>query len=467
MHNSKRFGVVQPGLEGSQNNNPNSIRIGERSICGVDGLLEVDPWSVDQLRREMREVTREGYEVTTGDHSDKAYEEPGRIRDVFNSLSSMDRELSLVKSRMIREGVGGIAVSKLTGGRAGYTAKQMFDDLEPTRNRLLFDSNKAHPWHDQRGRALALETIWNAFNLNTVGSSGEFNYMSGELDADFLEYTFGDNAPDFDGMSLPDAILKAEMDYSGKTEEEAADKAYSRIKKAREFVSAEVTPGFKDVVAYCTDGLGIRTRGVEVGSEIDQHVVGMIENSKKSPEEPFIMMSYGCGTARTIIDAAVTVKENGQIPKIILLDQDPMALAAAVQLAQKNGIDDSMIEIHCKQLFSKFGRPINLDKILNGRKLKVAEDSGLREYLPDGLYERVTKETWRHLDEGGLMSTGNMNLNRPQKEFLHGMMGWFPQVTMRTIKQGFALHEKAGVPKGRTRAKVTRDGVYTLYFSVK
>ena len=61
------------------------------------------------------------------------------------------------------------------------------------------------------------------------------------------------------------------------------------------------------------------------------------------------------------------------------------------------------------------------------------------------------------------MITGNMNVNRPQKEFLHGLMGWVPKVRMRSIKEGFKLLQKYGIPKESIEATVTASGVYTVF----
>lgn len=61
------------------------------------------------------------------------------------------------------------------------------------------------------------------------------------------------------------------------------------------------------------------------------------------------------------------------------------------------------------------------------------------------------------------MITGNMNVNRPQKEFLHGLMGWVPKVTMRSIKEGFELLQKSGISKESIEATVTASGVYTVF----
>jgi hypothetical protein len=75
----------------------------------------------------------------------------------------------------------------------------------------------------------------------------------------------------------------------------------------------------------------------------------------------------------------------------------------------------------------------------------------------------LTRESLKFLRTGGLMITGNMNVNRPQKEFLHGLMGWVPKVRMRSIKEGFKLLQKSGIPKESIKATVTASGVYTVF----
>ena len=65
------------------------------------------------------------------------------------------------------------------------------------------------------------------------------------------------------------------------------------------------------------------------------------------------------------------------------------------------------------------------------------------------------------------MVTGNMNENRPQKEFLHGLMGWLPRVTMRKIKRSFELLIESGVPREAISAEVVPSGVYTIFTAEK
>jgi hypothetical protein len=163
------------------------------------------------------------------------------------------------------------------------------------------------------------------------------------------------------------------------------------------------------------------------------------------------------------------LKTKGKTAKMILVDQDPIALAAAAELARQLGLEDS-IEIHCNQLFVRDGnktRMMDLQEVLQGRELDVCEDSGLREYFPDAMYEDLTRQAWSALADGGLMTTGNMNKNRPQAHFLHGLMGWPIKVRMRNIRDVTRLHAKAGVPAEKSRLRVTQDGVYTLCFSTK
>jgi hypothetical protein len=178
-------------------------------------------------------------------------------------------------------------------------------------------------------------------------------------------------------------------------------------------------------------------------------------------------ISVGCGTAESILEVAADIRDRGISPTVVLIDQDPIALAAARTHAEREGLGE-FIEMHCLKLFDRRGRPFAIDsQVLKGRLVDIAEDTGLREYLNDALYVDLSRMIWSRVEEGGMMSTGNMNQNRPQPEFLHGLMGWFPRVRMRKISDGFRLHERSGIPKGSTKARVTRDGVYTLFFSYK
>lgn len=428
-------------------------------------LKECDPLAFGKLEREIDGIMSEGYNIAVGYTPDAAYDNPKSISNMYSYLHDRDIVLGDARRRILAGGVGNLGINPLK--RAYRKEKQVYDRLEPLRDELLFceSQSNSRAWHDQRGRAAALLTIATAHDLDS-GDGGRFTTMSGPLTDRVLDFTFPVTGGNFDGLTIREALLKAEIDYSGRSFERATAIAEKRMADMDAFVHAPVSPKFKEIVQYCSDSLGIRSRKIEVNQVIAAHVEQLAESGEREMRD-VLMMSYGCGTALPMLEVLQKIRQDtGDAPRLVLIDQDPLALASAAVLAEDMGLADK-IEIHCKQLFDAFGRPIEIDSILRGRELDVAEDSGLREYLPDMIYRRLTRMTWKHLRSGGKMTSGNMNINRPQAEFLHGMMGWQPKVQMRQIRDGFTLHEQAGVPKGATTARVTRDGVYTLFFSQK
>jgi len=430
-------------------------------------LLEVPSGLLDS---EIDSLLEKGYEVNVGSTEDLAYENPENISRVLSLLDSLGEDYK-------RQAGGANIVTMATlslnshanrrgipmPGVFGQIRKKRDKRLESIRADVLFDETKM-PWHLQRGRALALQTIVDAHDLRVDNGPGLYDTMSGRLDLDIDDFSFSDKDGSVAGMSLRDAFIDSKQRLDGKDEHRAlkdADKAFTNLEI---FLNAPVTQDFKDIVAYCQDSLGIRNRKNEVVGAIADHVDEMIE--AKLDRESMVLLSIGCGTAQAILEVARDTLDKGITPTIILLDQDPIALASAKKLAEQMGISD-YVEVHCERLFDNSGRPFNIEKILAGRTVDIAEDTGLREYLPDKIYKNLSSTVWRNLSDDGMMTTGNMNLNRPQPEFLHGLMGWYPNVIMRKIEQGFELHEKSGVPRGATKAQVTHDGVYTLFFSYK
>ena len=427
-------------------------------------LLHIDTAAGWRIYDEVDDARRDGYEVTIGDTFDKAYDHPGKISQVHAFLHEHDMQLEQDRKQVIAQGLGRLGLNPL---KRDYRREKAIDAaLEPLRVQRLFGPNRAVAWHEQRGRAAALLSIVSAHDMQVDcdQTTGRYATMSGPLDARVLDYTFGQNAPRLAGVNIEDALVDAEKKHGGHSEAKAKQRASKRLQKMEEFVHAPVSPVFKDVIQYSADALGIRSRKAEVHQAIRHHLVDTLH---AAGGREYLMMSFGCGTALPMLEVIQDLKTHYDVHgRLILLDQDPLALASAACLAEDMGVGDA-IEIHCERLFGKFGGPIKLQSILKGRQLDIAEDSGLREYLPDAIYRSLTRETWRNLRSGGLMTTGNMNSNRPHAEFLHGMMGWWPKVQMRTIAEGARLHSESGIPRQATRMRVTRDGVYTMYFTEK
>lgn len=424
------------------------------------------------LLNEIAEVDSAGYDITIGDTYDKAYDTPEgifRVRDQLELSSYLFEE----DSRRAAFGSSALALAAehlpLQSAMAKKVRRRIRMVREDSRARHLFNRAdvQAMPWHEQGGKALALGTIIDAHDLRVYGEShGLYETMSGRFGGAITgDYEFPETgvSPNLAGKYLWEAAHDVAEDFRGNKSAVSAQKyAAAELDKLELFNEALIQPGFKDIVQYCTDSLGIRSRKEEVHKEINRHV-------DASGKDSFLMMSVGCGTALPMLEVMHDLKTKGKTAKMILVDQDPIALAAAAELARQLGLEDS-IEIHCNQLFVREAnktRMMDLQEVLQGRELDVCEDSGLREYFPDAMYEDLTRQAWNALADGGLMTTGNMNKNRPQAHFLHGLMGWPIKVRMRNIRDVTRLHAKAGVPAEKSRLRVTQEGVYTLCFSTK
>ena len=439
----------------------------ERCIAEAGDFLNgVDHEANEKLSKEIADLRNEDFRVKIGEKTDPAYNNPDKIRSVYNYLEQGDAKLKEVRKYFIHKNLATVAIANVLDKtpfvKMGKWGKKIDSYLEFFRDKLLYGEYQtaSWPWHNQRGSALTFLTISEAYKLRVSGKNGEilsegkYPTMSGPLD----ESVFDEK---INGLPLTEVMIQDKIN-SGVDKATAIEEVEKRISEVREFIQAPVTEKFSDVIRHCADSLGIRERVETVNGLSIDHLKKVAEKENRSIDD-MLVMSFGCGTGLATLKMLKKLKdETGEAPTVILLDQDPLSLAAAQSLAKKWNLEDK-IEVHCERLFSKLGKPLSLEGVLGDRKLDIAEDSGLREYLPNGVYKQLTRESLKFLRTGGLMITGNMNVNRPQKEFLHGLMGWVPKVTMRSIKKGFELLQKSGISKESIEATVTASGVYTVF----
>ena len=440
---------------------------GEQYIAEAGDFLNgVDHEANEKLNKEIADLRSEGCRVKIGEKTDPAYNNPDNIKNTYDYLERGDAKLKEVRKHFIHKNLATAAIANVLDKtpfvKMGKWGEKIDSYLEIFRDKLLYGKNQTNskPWHNQRGSALTFLTISEAYRLRVPGkkgeilSEGEYPTMSGPLD----ESVFDEK---INGLPLTEVMIQDKIN-NGVDKATAIEEVEKRISEVREFIQAPVTEKFSNVIRHCADSLGIRERVETVNSLSIDHLKKVAENENRSIDD-MLVMSFGCGTGLATLKMLKKLKdETGETPTVILLDQDPLSLAAAQSLAKKWNLEDK-IEVHCERLFSKLGKPLSLEGVLGDRKLDIAEDSGLREYLPDGVYKQLTRESLKFLRTGGLMITGNMNVNRPQKEFLHGLMGWVPKVRMRSIKEGFKLLQKSGIPKESIEATVTASGVYTVF----
>ena len=439
----------------------------ERCIAEAGDFLNgVDHEANKKLNEEIADLRSEECRVKIGEKTDPAYNNPDGIKDTYNYLKRGDAELKEIRKNFIHKNLATAAIANVLDKtpfvKMGKWGKKVDLYLEFFRDKLLYGENQtaSKPWHNQRGSALTFLTISEAYRLRVsrkngeILSEGKYPTMSGPLD----ESVFDEK---INGLPLTEVMIQDKIN-NGVDKATAIEEVEKRISEVREFIQAPVTEEFSNVIRHCADSLGIRERVETVNGLSIDHLKKVAEKENRSIDD-MLVMSFGCGTGLATLKMLKKLKdETGETPTVILLDQDPLSLAAAQSLAKKWNLEDK-IEVHCERLFSKLGKPLSLKGVLGNRKLDIAEDSGLREYLPDGVYKQLTRESLKFLRTGGLMITGNMNVNRPQKEFLHGLMGWVPKVRMRSIKEGFKLLQKSGIPKESIEATVTASGVYTVF----
>ena len=439
----------------------------ERCIAEAGDFLNgVDHEANEKLNKEIADLRSEGCRVKIGEKTDPAYNSPDDIKDTYNYLKLGDAKLKEVRKYFIHKNPATAAIAnvldKIPFVKMGKWGEKIDAYLEIFRDKLLYGKNQTNsqPWHNQRGSALTFLTISEAYRLRVsrkkgeILSEGKYPTMSGPLD----ESVFDEK---INGLPLTEVMIQDKIN-NGVDKAIAIEEVEKRLSDVREFIQAPVTEKFSNVIRHCADSLGIRERVETVNGLSIDYLKKVAEKENRSIDD-MLVMSFGCGTGLATLKMLKKLKdETGEAPTVILLDQDPLSLAAAQSLAKKWNLEDK-IEVHCERLFSKLGKPLSLEGVLGDRKLDIAEDSGLREYLPDGVYKQLTRESLKFLRTGGLMITGNMNVNRPQKEFLHGLMGWVPKVRMRSIKEGFKLLQKSGIPKESIEATVTASGVYTVF----
>ena len=440
---------------------------GEQYITETGDFLNgIDHEANEKLNREIADLRSEECRVKIGEKTDPAYNSPDDIKDTYNYLKLGDAKLKEVRKYFIHKNPATAAIAnvldKIPFVKMGKWGEKIDAYLEIFRDKLLYGKNQTNsqPWHNQRGSALTFLTISEAYRLRVsrkngeILSEGKYPTMSGPLD----ESVFDEK---INGLPLTEIMIQDKVN-NGVDKSTAIEEVRKRVSEVREFIQAPVTEKFSNVIRHCADSLGIRERVETVNGLSIDHLKKVAEKENRSIDD-MLVMSFGCGTGLATLKMLKKLKdETGEAPTVILLDQDPLSLAAAQSLAKKWNLEDK-IEVHCERLFSKLGKPLSLEGVLGNRKLDIAEDSGLREYLPDGVYKQLTRESLKFLRTGGLMITGNMNVNRPQKEFLHGLMGWVPKVRMRSIKEGFKLLQKSGIPKESIEATVTASGVYTVF----
>jgi hypothetical protein len=293
----------------------------------MDRLGLFDSAATARLSREISLLQSSNVSVTVAPTTDDpAYDQPDEIRALYESLRTLDDRLAAVS--LVRE-----RVWQGPGQRRSVSRRNQHI-LDRYRTEWLFGPIDAVAWFQQRGRATALLTSASVNDMSVGESVGGYPTMSGPLDMGVMDHVFGPDVVGFVGLGLEAAIAHAEQRFGGRPAQAARTVAERRLHQLRDFIAAPVSPLFHRVARYCTDSLGIRSRKAVVG----QRVVEALQHCVGGPG-PALILSFGCGTAHPILtEIRAWVAAGNPAPTLVLVDQDPVALAVAMRLAQRMGL---------------------------------------------------------------------------------------------------------------------------------
>lgn len=260
--------------------------------------------------------------------------------------------------------------------------------------------------------------------------------------------------PIFDGRSA-NQVLR----------EQLGPKAEKWINAYADFVSAVVDEGdenhlgTRDFMKGVKDSEAVRTRATAAMEMTREYI-----ESRPSLRlrQDLVSASLACGAAGPVYQLARELGQQGHnFSEVILVDQDPMALASADALAGQNGMEGK-VNLQLRDLLTE-----NLTDYIEPHSVDVVDLLGLFEYLPNTEQAPVASYLLKKVKEivrpGGLIIFGNMLNERPQQTFFSDVVQW-PQLEQRSISEVLGIVEQAGYKPEDVSVRVPAyEGVYSVY----
>lgn len=308
-----------------------------------------------------------------------------------------------------------------------------------------YDDFRAHSgiaaWSKLTKRAIALHTLYNPDN-DLIGSN---------IDADIYD------RPLFDGYSANELLIAQKKI--------PLEKALFWINAYKEFTETPIDDGSTDKVGSrdyfkgAFDARAVRTRAITAMHMAENSI---ISDSNSHNRNNLISASLACGAAGPVYNLVSHLEKKGlNFEKILLIDQDPMALATAQSLGEHAGLD-SKIKLELKDLLSD-----NLTDYIEPNSVDIVDLLGLFEYIPNS--EKHGKWCTALLDKvseiikpDGLILFGNMLNDRPQQTFFDNVVKW-PRLHQRTISDVISILNDSGYSNEQISIRVPREGIYAVY----
>lgn len=203
---------------------------------------------------------------------------------------------------------------------------------------------------------------------------------------------------------------------------------------------------------HVDDAVGIRDRATAMRWLAEQH----LSNIEK--DQTVSWLSLACGTAEPSIVAAKDImnKTGGKVD-LHVLDYDAEALATVSLVATEQQYKGK-VTVHQGDLLNP-NYPDIIREQSSIQQYDIVENLGFEEYLPQagdsiGAFKKMegllpeasefTRKAWELVAPGGMLISGNMILNRPQLDFVFGIVAW-PIINARQEEEILRVYERAGI----------------------
>lgn len=217
----------------------------------------------------------------------------------------------------------------------------------------------------------------------------------------------------------------------------------------REGNEYEVSQQTAAQIRFVEDAVGIRDRGVAMSELLRQHFVASEQASQT-------VLSLASGTAEPVLLAARdAIRETGKDVSLTVVDNDDKSLRFVSDNARKVGLDGKVRSINANILSVGLAGHLKAETGLG--QWSVVENMGFEEYLPQDGDEMAarkgrrlpqasefTRRAFSLVEPGGILMSGNMVLERPQRDFVFGIVDW-PLINARSEKSIMRVYERAGI----------------------
>jgi hypothetical protein len=205
---------------------------------------------------------------------------------------------------------------------------------------------------------------------------------------------------------------------------------------------------------YVDDAVGIRVRAAAMRWKAEEYLRG-----RAWPLERRVRwLSLACGTAGPSLDAADQIRSSlGASFELHALDYDETALAM-VERRRSQHDSDHIVRAHKGDLLgTDFAAELRSSS--GFEHFDVVEDLGFKEYLPEetdslGAFKRLddalpqasdfTRRAWELVAPGGILISGNMLLDRPQRDYVFGVVAW-PIINARSHDELLDVYRTSGI----------------------